>query len=247
MEVITDKKFHVKLTEKMAWSEKIGNVGDVFLVYDTTEDCYAVCSDYDIALSTQSAYRIIFKDQAEIVPENEYRAIDKYQQRCLQTWFDDKVPLKDHMLHVAIGLASEAGEFASLVDKQTYKPSAEITRAMMLDELGDVFYNVVIAAHLLGVTIDELDQINVEKLKDGHGWVELTKYDWSTMSPIINYIARDKSGQIWGYEQEPRRVEVDDDGITIFTWIVDGGKIEYYGFCATNYEDWKNSLEQRPQ
>jgi NTP pyrophosphatase (non-canonical NTP hydrolase) len=97
---------------------------------------------------------------------------DKYQQRCLKTWFDDKKPIKDHMLHVAMGLCSEAGEFASLVDKQAYKPSKKITREMMLDELGDIFYNVVIAAHLLGVTIDELDQMNAEKLKDGHGWVD---------------------------------------------------------------------------
>lgn len=96
---------------------------------------------------------------------------DKYQQRCLTTWFDDSMPIKDHMLHVAAGLTSEAGEFTSLVDKQIYKPSKQITRTQMLDELGDVFYNVVIAAYLLGVTIDELDAINAEKLKDGHGWI----------------------------------------------------------------------------
>jgi NTP pyrophosphatase (non-canonical NTP hydrolase) len=97
---------------------------------------------------------------------------DKYQKRCLETWFDDTMPLKDHMLHVAMGLCSEAGEFASLVDKLAYKPSKKITRKMMLDELGDIWYNVVIAAHLLGVTIDELDQMNAEKLEDGHGWVD---------------------------------------------------------------------------
>ena len=102
---------------------------------------------------------------------------DKYQQRCLETWFDDSKPLKDHMLHVAMGLNSEAGEFASLIDKQVYKPSKQITREMMLDELGDIWYNVVIAAHLLGVTIDELDQMNAEKLRDGHGWVELDSND----------------------------------------------------------------------
>lgn len=98
------------------------------------------------------------------------RKADKYQQRCLRTWFDDSIPFKDHMQHMAHGLASESGGFVGLVDKQIYKPSKQITRAQMLDELGDVFYNVVIAAYLLGVTIDELDAINAEKLKDGHGW-----------------------------------------------------------------------------
>lgn len=97
---------------------------------------------------------------------------DRYQQRCLETWFDDTKPIKDHVLHVAMGLCSESGKFASLVDKQVYKPSKKVTREMMLDELGGIWYNVVIAAHLLGVTIDELDQLNVEKLSDGHGWIE---------------------------------------------------------------------------
>jgi NTP pyrophosphatase (non-canonical NTP hydrolase) len=97
---------------------------------------------------------------------------DKYQQRCLKTWFDDKMPLKDHWLHVGAGLTSEAGEFMSLIDKQVYKPSKKITREQMIDELGDVFYNVVIAAHLLGITIDELDAANAEKLRDGHGWTK---------------------------------------------------------------------------
>ena len=95
---------------------------------------------------------------------------DKYQERCLSTWFDEHIPMKDHMLHVGIGLASEAGEFAALVDKQAYKPSKKITRDMMIDELGDVFYNVVIAAYLLGITVDELDAANARKLSDGHGW-----------------------------------------------------------------------------
>jgi NTP pyrophosphatase (non-canonical NTP hydrolase) len=102
---------------------------------------------------------------------------DKYQERCLKTWFEPSVPLKDHMLHVAIGMASEAGEFASLVDKQVYKPNKNITREQMIDELGDVFYNVVIAAYLLGITIEELDAANAEKLKDGHGWLKNGQYN----------------------------------------------------------------------
>jgi NTP pyrophosphatase (non-canonical NTP hydrolase) len=101
---------------------------------------------------------------------------DKYQERCLKTWFEPSVPLKDHMLHVAIGMASEAGEFASLVDKQVYKPNKNITRDQMLDELGDIWYNVVIAAYLLGVTTDELDAINAKKLEDGHGWLKNGEY-----------------------------------------------------------------------
>ncbi len=97
---------------------------------------------------------------------------DKYQERCLVTWLDDETPEREHFMHMAMGLASEVGEFIGLVDKVEFKPSKKITPEMMIDELGDVFYYVVIAAHLLGVTIDELDQLNADKLKDGHGWID---------------------------------------------------------------------------
>ena len=97
---------------------------------------------------------------------------DKYQEQCLRTWFGNERSFTEHLQHMANGLTSEAGEFMSLVDKQIYKPNKEITRAQMLDELGDVAYNVAIGASLFGVTLDELYAMNAEKLKDGHGWID---------------------------------------------------------------------------
>jgi NTP pyrophosphatase (non-canonical NTP hydrolase) len=98
---------------------------------------------------------------------------DENQQRCLRTWLEDTRPLTEHMTHAAMGLSSEVGEFVGLVDKQAFKPTKQVTRRMMLDELGDVLYYVTIAAHLLGVTVDELYRLNAEKLAGGHGWVNL--------------------------------------------------------------------------
>ncbi len=97
---------------------------------------------------------------------------DKYQKRCLETWFGDERPFTEHLQHMANGLTSEAGEFMSLVDKQIYKPNKNITRAQMLDEVGDVAYNLAIGAALFQITIDELFGMNAEKLKDGHGWID---------------------------------------------------------------------------
>lgn len=98
---------------------------------------------------------------------------DDYQEACLKTWtLDDERPYSDHLLHVAVGLASEAGEFAGLIDKQVFKPNKRITREQLIDELGDVMYNVAMAAYLMGITLTELQQANMEKLKDGHGWIE---------------------------------------------------------------------------
>lgn len=97
---------------------------------------------------------------------------DKYQERCLKTWFGSERPYTDHLQHAANGLSSESGEYMALVDKQIYKPNREITNHQFLDELGDIWYNLCVAAYLHGVTIDELDQMNAMKLADGHGWVK---------------------------------------------------------------------------
>ncbi len=96
---------------------------------------------------------------------------DSNQQRCLRTWLPDTRPLSDHFAHMAMGLSSETGEFVGLIDKQLFKPSKLVTSKMLQDELGDVFYYVTIAAHLLGMTMDELYAMNAEKLAGGHGWI----------------------------------------------------------------------------
>lgn len=95
---------------------------------------------------------------------------DKIQSRCLQTWFDDSVSIKDQYLHAALGLNAEAGELASLIDKAIYKPGSNISSGQVLDELGDVYYYVVILAYLNGVTLEGLEAANAAKLKSGHGW-----------------------------------------------------------------------------
>ena len=43
---------------------------------------------------------------------------------------------------------------------------------MMLDELGDVAYYMLVWCHLLQIDFDDLVKMNAEKLKDGHGWVK---------------------------------------------------------------------------
>jgi NTP pyrophosphatase (non-canonical NTP hydrolase) len=73
---------------------------------------------------------------------------------------------------MAMGLSAEVGEFVGLIDKQLFKPSKLVTRDMLIDELSDVWYYVVIGSYLLGITLDELEEYNKNKLSDGHGWVK---------------------------------------------------------------------------
>lgn len=81
-------------------------------------------------------------------------------------------------LHAALMLASEAGEVAGLVQKgyqaapvpgegETRPASdvlAGIDRAKLIDELGDVRFALEIMMLAAGVTIDEIERRNVEKL-----------------------------------------------------------------------------------
>ena len=83
-------------------------------------------------------------------------------------------------LHAALMLASEAGEVAGLVQKGyqavpvpesgATRPAGDvlagIDRAKMIDELGDVRFALEIMLLATGVTMDEIERRNVEKLAE---------------------------------------------------------------------------------
>lgn len=96
--------------------------------------------------------------------------LNRYKSHVLKTWLDGKRLEQEHWQHAAIGLTSEVGEFAGLVDKKIYKPSENVTRDMMLDELTDIMYYIHVWTYLLNTSIEELHELSTEKLKDGHGW-----------------------------------------------------------------------------
>jgi NTP pyrophosphatase (non-canonical NTP hydrolase) len=96
---------------------------------------------------------------------------DIIQRRALQTWHTANLSERLHRDHAVLGLVGEAGEYAELHKKDLFKPGHQTTREQRLDELGDVLYYIAILAHLDDCTIDELSQMNHEKLSaDGHGW-----------------------------------------------------------------------------
>jgi hypothetical protein len=72
-------------------------------------------------------------------------------------------------------MTGEAGEMADKVKKAIYKRGYVYSRDDCLKELGDLFYYVAMAAHLLGVSIEQLSVANHVKLSGGkHGWGEST-------------------------------------------------------------------------
>jgi len=98
---------------------------------------------------------------------------DAIQQRALKTWYPVGHELHLDPLHPTLAIAGEAGEIADQLKKHIWKQGVKYTREQFLDELGDLLYYVSIRAYQLGVTLDELSQMNRQKLAGGvHGWPE---------------------------------------------------------------------------
>lgn len=88
---------------------------------------------------------------------------DDYQALAMRTSRNDISP-DDHLFNGCLGLAGEAGECCDLLKKCFYQDGREI-RSRMREELGDVLWYVVEAAKGLGLSLEEIAQLNIEKLR----------------------------------------------------------------------------------
>lgn len=71
---------------------------------------------------------------------------------------------QDDLLHAALGLAGEAGEFADCIKKHwAYNQTLDKTNA--IEELGDALWYIALACHALGVGMDEVAASNINKLR----------------------------------------------------------------------------------
>ena len=71
------------------------------------------------------------------------------------------------LLTAAVGISAEGGEFMEIVKKMVFqgKPWNDDNREHLIIELGDVMWYVMQACMALGVSLDEVVEGNVEKLK----------------------------------------------------------------------------------
>jgi NTP pyrophosphatase (non-canonical NTP hydrolase) len=69
------------------------------------------------------------------------------------------------LMVAALGLTGEAGEFANLVKKLTAHGHTEINGANLSDELGDVLWYLAEAATACGLSLEEIAQENIAKLR----------------------------------------------------------------------------------
>lgn len=69
------------------------------------------------------------------------------------------------LIIAALGLAGEAGEFANKVKKLIAHGHTDITNETLGDELGDVLWYLAEAATACGLSLGEIAQSNVGKLR----------------------------------------------------------------------------------
>lgn len=94
--------------------------------------------------------------------------LNEYQQRALETWLSHSTENNYNIIYPTLGLVGESGEVAEKIKKLLRDHDGvlddEMKRYIAL-ELGDVFWNLVTLSYELGFTLQEIAEMNYEKLK----------------------------------------------------------------------------------
>lgn len=87
---------------------------------------------------------------------------NEYQQKALRT--AGEKAREDLVLNGALGLSGESGEVADHIKKVRFQGHPLDTK-VLANELGDIMWYVAIMAEGLGYSLDDIMEMNVEKLK----------------------------------------------------------------------------------
>jgi NTP pyrophosphatase (non-canonical NTP hydrolase) len=90
-----------------------------------------------------------------------------YQKRAITTNLAKDDQLKELMQQV-LGLGDEAGEVLALFKKWIRDNDADITKLdtkSVAKELGDILWYIAVVADDLGIALDDIASINLEKLR----------------------------------------------------------------------------------
>lgn len=87
---------------------------------------------------------------------------NEYQKAALRT--ANEMDNCKQLMNAALGICGEGGEVADMVKKSAFQGhSMNVTH--VAKELGDVLWYIAIGAHAIGIDLEEIAQMNVDKLK----------------------------------------------------------------------------------
>lgn len=96
-----------------------------------------------------------------IAQEPKVLTANEYQQAALRT-ANSEDP-KDLILNGALGLCGESGELADIIKKHLFQ-GHDLDKIKAAKELGDICWYVAIEAKGLGFTLEEIMNMNIDKL-----------------------------------------------------------------------------------
>ena len=100
----------------------------------------------------------------DAVTSNESKDYESFIAR-LETLEEEDFPT-ERLLTAAVGMSAEAGEFTEIIKKTIFqgKPVTEENLFHLKRELGDIMWYVAQACMGLGTSLDEIMEMNVDKL-----------------------------------------------------------------------------------
>ena len=94
----------------------------------------------------------------------EIMTINEYQYAALRTAQTDKLTARELLLNSALGLCGESGEVADLLKKYHFQ-GHNLDIDHVAKELGDIAWYLAVGAYSIGYDLEEILQMNVDKLK----------------------------------------------------------------------------------
>ena len=90
--------------------------------------------------------------------------MNDYQKAAMRTASGVNYENYGAIMNAALGICGEGGEVADLVKKAAFQ-GHDLDASHVAKELGDCLWYIAVGANALGYSLDEIAQMNVDKLK----------------------------------------------------------------------------------
>lgn len=87
---------------------------------------------------------------------------EKYQELAIRT-AKFMATTEFDLIHVALGLGGEAGEFVDAIKKHVIY-GKELDEQNLIEEAGDMCWYIALLCHILGIEFEQVLQQNIQKL-----------------------------------------------------------------------------------